>query len=80
MASFSLQVKPGFENSVNPADIAAGTAAPTTATDLEVRIDLVNAAAGSGWTVTKVRYAFDAILAYLQDPNYNASVPFSLEA
>lgn len=79
MASFSIQVKPGFEVSLNAADIAAGTAAPTTAGDLEVRIDLVNATGGAGWTTTKVYEAFCAILQYLNDPQFQTSVPQSLE-
>jgi hypothetical protein len=79
MASFSIQVSPGFEDSLNPADVTAGTAAPTTATDLEVRIDLVNATGGAGWTVTKVRRAFDVILAYLLEVDLNTSLPQSLE-
>lgn len=80
MASFSIQVLPGFEDSLNPGDVTVSTAAPTTATAMEIRIDLVNAAAGSGWTVTKVRRALDVALAYLLEVDLNTSVPQSLEA
>lgn len=79
MASFSIQVVPGFEDSLNPADVTTGAAAPSTATNMEIRIDLVNATAGAGWTVTKVRRAFDVILAYLVEVDLNTSVPQSLE-
>ena len=65
MASVSLQVAPGFEDAMDGSGITAGTAAPTTATNFEVRIDLVNATGGSGWTVTKLDQAWATIKAYL---------------
>ncbi len=42
MASVSYQLKPGTDISYSEDDIVAGTAAPTTAGDIELRVDLAN--------------------------------------
>lgn len=82
MASYSLQVLPGLEQQLGndaTAVITVSTNAPTTATAVEVRIDLVNATGGAGWTVSKLQSAFDNIIRFLIDPENQTSVPQSLE-
>jgi hypothetical protein len=71
VASLSLQIAPGFAGNLDVGfSVTAGTAAPTTANNVEVRIDLA-----SNWDVHEVRQAFDTFLMYLLDTNYNQSLP-----
>lgn len=74
MASASFQIaRTGLQevSLVAGSDLVAeGTAAPTTANNLEVRVDL----AGS-WTDKEVRQAMQLIWQFLTDPSRSTSIP-----
>ena len=71
MASYSLQIaNPNQGNLDSGNAVTAGTAAPTTGSAIELRIDLAG-----NWDLFAVRQAFATFLVYLSDPEYNQSLP-----
>lgn len=74
MASTSYQITRDGLYMAGPNEVTAGTAAPTTAGNLEVRIDLA-----AGWTRNEVERAMDRIFYHILDTiNGDTSAPFSL--
>lgn len=74
MASASFQIARNGDAIDNLAAasqaVSEGTAAPTTANGIEVRIDV----AGS-WTKAEVRRALDTIWRYIENANFCTSIP-----
>lgn len=50
--------------------VTEGTAAPTTANGIEVRIDMA-----SGWTKASIRRSLETIFRFLEDVNRSTSIP-----
>jgi hypothetical protein len=69
MASASFQVARGALSSA-ASDVTEGTAAPTTANDIEVRIDLA-----AGWTKREIKDALGKVWEFLDNPNYSTTIP-----
>jgi hypothetical protein len=76
MASVSFQIANTGDSiqtlSTGADTVAEGTAAPTTANDIEVRIDLAG-----GWNRATVRRALETLWRYLDDPGKSTSIPHS---
>lgn len=71
MASASFQIaRNGASEGGGPIAVTEGVAAPTTAGDLEVRIDLA-----AGWTKNEIEIAMDRIYRFLLDVNNSTSIP-----
>lgn len=51
-------------------EVTEGTAAPTTAGGIEVRIDMASA-----WTKNEIEQKLDTIFRFLTDPNRSTSIP-----
>lgn len=51
-------------------EVTEGTAAPTTAGGIEVRIDMA-----SGWTKNEIEQKLDTIFRYLSNANNSTSIP-----
>lgn len=51
-------------------NVSEGTAAPTTANGIEVRIDVAG-----GWTKAEVERALDTIWRFIQNANNSTSIP-----
>lgn len=74
MASASYQIARDGLWSSGPSEVTAGTAAPTTANMLEVRIDLA-----AGWTRHEIELAMDRIHRHVLDTiNGDTAAPFAL--
>lgn len=71
MASVSLQVLNSGLTQYNPDSITTGTAAPTTANAIEVRIDV----AGS-WNLNEIKEALDSIYKRLIDGRFTQGGSF----
>jgi hypothetical protein len=73
MASASFQIDRGTAIDTLAAgsqSITEGTAAPTTANNIEVRIDVA-----AGWTKNEIEQALDTIFRYILDVNRSTSIP-----
>lgn len=71
MASVSYQVVRDGLNLGGPSEVAVGTAAPTTANNIELRVDLA-----AGWTKEEVIYATKRIFKHFLDAvNGDNSIP-----
>lgn len=74
MASASFQIARNGDAIDNLAAgsqaVTEGTAAPTTANGIEVRIDVAG-----GWTKAEARRALETIWRYIQDPLTSTSIP-----
>lgn len=71
MASVSYQIARDGLYGAGPSEVAEGTAAPTTAGDIEVRIDLA-----AGWTKNEIEIAMDRIARHFWDAiNGSSSIP-----
>ncbi len=69
MASVSFQIaRTGLAEGGN-SSVLEGTAAPTTANDIEVRIDLA-----AGWTKLEIDQALQRINRFLIDPNNSTTI------
>lgn len=70
MASVSYQIARDGLNEGGSSEVAVGAAAPTTANDIEVRIDLA-----AGFTKLEICEKLDRICRFLLDPGSDTSIP-----
>lgn len=71
MASVSYQVQRDGLYAAGPSEVTTGTAAPTTANAVELRVDLA-----AGWTKEEIIYAAKRIFKHFLDPiNGDNSIP-----
>lgn len=70
MASVSFQIARNGAAEGGTSTVSEGTAAPTTANDLEVRIDMA-----AGWTKNEIEIAMDRIFRFLLDTTVSTSIP-----
>jgi hypothetical protein len=70
MASASFQIARTGLDEGGPIAVTEGVAAPTTANDIEVRIDLA-----AGWTKLEILEALERIWRFLSDSNNSQSIP-----
>jgi hypothetical protein len=70
MASVSYQLARDGLNEGGSSEVTVGAAAPTTANDIEVRIDLA-----AGFTKLEICERLDRLCRFILDPSNDASIP-----